>query len=76
MITTSLIITLIGMGVIFLVLGVLYFTIIGLEKLFPYTEPPAPAATEDDAEVVAVIQAAISMFRRQRVSKISVKPVK
>ena len=75
-ITTSLVITLIGMGVIFLVLGTLYLTILGLEKVFPYTEPPAPAAKGDEAEIVAVIQAAITMFRKQRVGKISIKPVK
>ncbi|HJM82525.1 MAG TPA: OadG family protein [Nitrospinota bacterium] len=62
----SLIVTLIGMGVIFIVLGVLYLTILGLEKTFANTKHSTPDLLEDDPEIIAVVKAAIAMYRKQR----------
>jgi len=70
---SALVITLIGMGVIFIVLGALWATIVGLEKVFPYKEPPAAAP---DTELVAVIQAAITAYLKRKPGGISIKPAK
>ena len=60
----ALIVTLIGMSVIFAVLAILYFSILSLERLFPYKAPVA--AVGDNTETVAVIQAAISAYLKRR----------
>jgi len=72
-------VTLIGMGIIFFVLILLLFTIVVLNRLFPYVAPapepePVMAGAPDEAEVVAVIQAALTHYLRKKPGKISVKP--
>jgi Na+-transporting methylmalonyl-CoA/oxaloacetate decarboxylase gamma subunit len=69
-------VTFIGMGVIFVVLTVLLFTIIVLNKFFPYVAPPPPGAKKHnaggDAETVAVIQAALTAYLGRQPGKITI----
>lgn len=60
----ALVVTLIGMLVIFAVLAILWISIILLEKVFPYKEPAL--VEEDNLETIAVIQAAISGYLKRR----------
>lgn len=70
----ALIITVIGMTVIFIVLILLLVTIIGLNKVFPYQAPkPVTSAGIDDAETVAVISAAITAYRGKKPGKMTIK---
>ena len=75
---SALTITVIGMGVIFVVLSLLLVTIIALNKVFPHKAPPPPAGegVDEDTEVVAVIQAAIAAYLRRRPEEISIKSIK
>lgn len=63
---SALIVTVIGMAVIFAVLAILYVSILSLEKLFPYKAPVEAPGGGDDTETVAVIQAAITSYIRGR----------
>lgn len=60
----ALIVTVIGMSVIFVVLAILYVSILSLEKIFPYKAPVA--AEGGESETVAVIQAAITTYLKRR----------
>ncbi len=76
-VSDALIVTVIGMGIIFLVLTILLFTIIILNKLFPYKpEPVADIPGGDNTELVAVIQAAITKYLKRRPSDIRIKSLK
>ena len=72
---SALIITVIGMTVIFIVLVLLLFTIITLNRLFPY-KAPAPAITTpgivDDSETVSVISAAIAAYTGRKPDKMTI----
>ncbi len=72
---SSLIVTLIGMSVIFLVLSILWLTIILLDKAFPYRATDS-ALIIDDTETVAVIQAAIATYLKRKPEDISIKSIK
>ena len=78
----SLIVTVIGMGMIFIVLTLLLFTIIVLDKLFPYKEPHkkptemVTAPVEDESETAAVIQSALTMYLKRKPGKLKAKPSK
>jgi len=58
------IVTVIGMSVIFVVLAILYVSILSLERIFPYKAPVSSAG--DETETVAVIQAGITAYLRRR----------
>lgn len=76
---SALVVTVIGMGVIFIVLTLLLFTILALNKAFPFKTPepsPAKPAGGDDSETVAVIQAAIASYLKRRPDEISIKSIK
>ncbi|VAX16268.1 hypothetical protein MNBD_NITROSPINAE02-328 [hydrothermal vent metagenome] len=76
-VTDALIVTVIGMGIIFLVLTILLLTIVLLNKAFPHVpEPVAETSGGDDTLLVAVIQAAIAKYLKRRPSDISIKSVK
>ena len=66
----ALIVTMIGMSIIFLVLGILWLTIFALNRIFPFKAPEtqsgAASAPVDDTQTVAVIQAAVTAYRKQR----------
>ncbi len=67
---SALVITVIGMGVIFVVLTLLMATIVALNTAFPYkkTPPPQSGATTGatETETVAVIQAAITAYLKRK----------
>ncbi len=75
----ALTLTVIGMGVIFLVLGLLEICILVLNKMFPYVAPPAPkpkpvkVTGEDDEEIVAVIQTALTQYLKKDPGKVTVR---
>ncbi|MBF0171623.1 MAG: OadG family protein [Nitrospinae bacterium] len=76
----SLVVTVIGMGVIFLVLGLLEACIYILVWAFPYVAPAAPkpkpvpaSAGEQDTEVVAAIQTALTQYLKKDPGKITVR---
>ncbi len=70
----ALVVTLIGMSVIFAVLAILWITIVALDWIFPYGAPQ-PAEAED-TELVAVIQAAIAAYLKRKPEEVSIKSVK
>jgi Na+-transporting methylmalonyl-CoA/oxaloacetate decarboxylase gamma subunit len=71
---SALIITVIGMTVIFIVLFLLLVTIIGLNKAFPYQAPaPATVPSVNDAETTAVISAAITAYRGKKPGKMTIR---
>lgn len=73
----ALTVTVIGMGIIFLVLVTLMGTIIALNRIFPYVAPPvAEKASGDDGELVAVIQAGIAAYLKRKPEDVSVKSIK
>ncbi len=73
----ALTITLIGMGVIFVVLILLWIAIVSLDKIFPYKAPVmAASSTTDDKELVAVIQAAIAVYLNRRPDSVTIKSIK
>ncbi len=72
--TAALVVTLIGMAVIFAVLAMLWITIVTLDWIFPY-RAPQPAEAED-TELVAVIQAAIAAYLKRKPEEVSIKSVK
>jgi len=72
---SSLIVTLIGMSVIFLVLSILWLTIILLDKAFPHRTTDS-ALVIDDTETVAVIQAAIATYLKRKPRDISIRSIK
>lgn len=79
MVGSAIQVSLIAMGVIFLVLGVLIGLIQILVKLIPYEAPPAPpakpqaaAAGPDEGETVAAIHAAVARHRGQTPESIQI----
>ncbi len=70
----ALIVTIIGMAVIFAVLAILYVSILSLEKLFPYKAPVSAAG--DESETVAVIQSAITAYLKRRHADEKIKSIK
>ncbi len=73
-------VTVIGMGIIFLVLILLMGAIMVLNRVFPYvapTEKATPAtAGSDDGEIVAVIQAGIAAYLKRKPEDVSIKSIK
>ncbi len=70
----ALIITVIGMGVIFVVLAILLGTIVLLNRMFPYIQAPVePAVTGNDSETVAVVTAAVTAFLKRKPGKVTIK---
>lgn len=67
----ALIVTVIGMGIIFLVLIILLITIVALNKIFPYR-----ADETGDEETIAVIQSAIAAYLKRRPVDVSIKSIK
>ena len=73
----ALIVTVIGMGIIFIVLIILLGTIIALNKIFPYVEPAPTGSVEGaDTELVAVIQAGIAQYLKRKPTDIRIKSIK
>lgn len=72
---SALIITVIGMTVIFIVLILLLVTIIALNRLFPYRAPApvVPSGVVDETETVAVIGAAITAYTGRKPGKMTIK---
>ncbi len=70
----ALVVTLIGMSVIFAVLAILWITIVALDWIFPYRAPQSAEA--EDTELVAVIQAAIAAYLKRKPEEVSIKSVK
>jgi len=73
-------ISLIAMGIIFLVLTILIFTIKAIDALFPYKAPPPPppkkqapqAASAETEEHIAAIAPALSMALGRSPSEINI----
>ncbi|VAX15276.1 hypothetical protein MNBD_NITROSPINAE03-557 [hydrothermal vent metagenome] len=72
--TASLVVTVIGMSVIFAVLAILYVSILSLERIFPYKAPAETAG--DNTETVAVIQAAITAYLKRRPADTDTRSIK
>ncbi len=70
----ALVVTLIGMSVIFAVLAILWITIVALDWIFPYRAPQL--AESEDTERVAVIQAAITAYLKRRPADVKIKSIK
>ncbi len=72
-------ISVIAMGIIFLVLTILIFTIKAIDALFPYKAPPPPpkkqapqAASAETEEHIAAIAPALSMALGRSPSEINI----
>ena len=75
--SAALTVTVIGMGIIFLVLILLMGSIMVLNRAFPYIAPPIEEkASGDDGELVAVIQAGIAAYLKRRPEDVSIKSIK
>jgi sodium pump decarboxylase gamma subunit len=75
---SALVVTVIGMGVIFGVLAALLLVIYVMNALFPYVAPvktkPAPIPPKgEEEEVVAVIHAALSRYLQRDPGKITIR---
>ncbi|VAX15079.1 hypothetical protein MNBD_NITROSPINAE01-1463 [hydrothermal vent metagenome] len=73
----ALTVTVIGMGIIFLVLILLMGAIMVLNRVFPYVAPvPEVKTASDDGELVAVIQAGIAAYLKRKPEDVSIKSIK
>ena len=83
MVLTAVKVSFIAMGVIFVVLGSLIGVIQVLVRLIPYVEPPAPVAkprsqpagSEQEAETLVAIHAAVAAHRGQSPQAIQITRV-
>jgi len=74
---TSVIITFLNMGVIFIVLGVLYLLIVALDRILPHRAPasaPKTAGTQNGRELTAVISSAVQTYTGHKPGKVTITP--